>query len=324
MSQIHVAVLRGGPSSEYDISLKTGNAVLKELWSDPEKYRAEDIVIDKKGDWHRNGEKKDPHNAIKNFSVVFNALHGEYGEDGKVQKILEAHNIPFTGSESFASALAMNKAKTKEAILTHGIKTPYFKILRKSKDPINELIETFRSFPHPVVIKPVSEGSSIGVYIANDFHSFSDSILHLFNYYDRVLIEEYIKGREATCGVIDSFRERDYYTLMPVEIIPDNHFFDYQSKYSGKSSEICPANFDSATNQKLQELSEKIHKILKLRHYSRSDFIVHPRRGIYFLEVNTLPGLTEASLFPKALLAAGCSLKHFIDHVISSAIGERG
>ena len=128
-----------------------------------------------------------------------------------------------------------------------------------------------------------------------------------------VLIEEFIKGKEATCGVVEKFREEPIYSLLPVEIIApkDFDFFDFEAKYSGKSSEVCPGNFSAKENETIQKMAKEVHKILGLRHYSRTDFIVNPKRGVYVLEANTLPGLTKESLFPKSLKAVGSSLSHF-------------
>ena len=136
------------------------------------------------------------------------------------------------------------------------------------------------------------------------------------------MVEENIKGREATCGVVDKFRGNDFYSLLPIEIIkPEkSDFFDYEAKYCGGSQEICPGNFSRDEKEAIQELAVAAHKVLGLRHYSRSDFIISPGRGIYILEVNTLPGLTAESLLPKSLQAVGCSLPDFLDHLITLAL----
>jgi len=138
---------------------------------------------------------------------------------------------------------------------------------------------------------------------------------------DAVLIEEFIPGIEATCGVIEGFRGEELYALPPVEIRPMNEFFDWEAKYEGKSREIVPATFADHIKQTIQELAKKIHRVLGLRHYSRSDFIIHPKRGIYALEVNSLPGLTDESLFPKAMRAVGSDTHELVKHVVEMAVG---
>lgn len=319
MNKIRIGVLRGGPSSEYEVSLKTGGNVLKNL---PEKYAPIDIFIDKAGVWHIQGIPQNPHEAIRKVDAVFNALHGEYGEDGKVQKILDTFSIPYTGSKTLASSLGMNKALAKNIFKSHGIKTPYHTVESKENNLDETALRLFNTFPMPAVVKPVSSGSSVGVSIAYTFQGLKDALLKAFEYSDKALVEEYIKGREATCGVVDRFRGKDFYSLLPIEIIkPEkSDFFDYEAKYCGDSQEICPGNFSQSEKNSIQKLAVAAHKVLGLRHYSRSDFIISPRRGIYILEVNTLPGLTEESLMPKSLKSVGFSLPDFLDHLIGLAL----
>lgn len=322
MNKIRIGVLRGGPSSEYEISLKTGGSVLKSL---PEKYLPVDIFIDKEGVWNIQGISHEPHEAFKKVDAIFNALHGEYGEDGKVQKILDAFSIPYTGSKTLPSAVGMNKALAKNIFKSHGIKTPYHTVESNDKDVGEIARKLFNSFPIPAVVKPIASGSSVGVSIAYTFQGLTEALSKAFEYSDKVLVEEYIKGREATCGVVDSFRGKDFYSLLPIEIIkPEkSDFFDYEAKYCGGSQEICPGNFSQNEKEAIQELAVAAHKALGLRHYSRSDFIISPRRGIYILEVNTLPGLTSESLLPKSLNAVGCSLPDFLDHLLTLALAGR-
>lgn len=322
MHKIRVGVLRGGPSNEYEVSLKTGANIIKSL---PEKYSPVDVFIDKKGIWHINGVAYEPRDVFKKIDVAFNALHGEYGEDGKVQKILDAFSIPYTGSKSLPSAIGMNKALAKNIFKSHGIKTPYHNVESKNEDVDDIAVRLFGTFPMPAVVKPIASGSSVGVSIAFNFQGLKDALSKAFLYSDTVLVEEFIKGREATCGVIDEFRGKDYYSLLPVEIIkPEkSDFFDYDAKYCGGSQEICPGNFSQNEKKDIQDLAIATHRALGLRHYSRSDFIISPRRGIFILEVNTLPGLTSESLLPKSLNAVGCSLPDFLDHLITLALEGR-
>lgn len=319
MHRIKVGVLRGGPSNEYDVSLKTGGSILKNL--SEEKYDARDIFISKEGDWHLFGMPFDPERILNQIDVAFNAMHGEYGEDGTVQKIFDTFSIPYTGSTAFASAIGMNKLLTKQSIEGYKIDTPEFTVIEASDNLEKDIFTIFRSFPHPCVIKPIIGGSSVGVTIAHSFNDLREGIYKALDYCSRAIIEEYIYGREVTCGVIEEFRGEELYALMPIEIIPPekNGFFDYNAKYSNATREICPAPFERAIKEEIQRLAIDTHKALGLRHYSRSDFIVSPR-GIFFLEVNTLPGLTEESLIPKALTAVGVTLSEFLDHLIELAI----
>jgi D-alanine--D-alanine ligase len=313
-----VGVLRGGPSSEYEVSLKTGASVLKSLH--PERYDARDIFLDRNGIWHLHGAAATPEQALRGVDVVFNAMHGEYGEDGVAQRILDALNIPYTGSGAAASALAFDKHKTKQEIKRLNIKTPRSLVLDTPGDFESMALDIFRTFPHPAIVKPAVGGSSVGTTLADNYHALAWGLERAFAVAPKVLVEEYIKGREATVGVIDNFRNEKTYALMPVEIIPppEHAFFNYEAKYGGKSTERVPGNFTHSEKDELSRLARAVHEGLGLAHYSRSDFIVSPR-GIYFLEVNTLPGLTEESLLPKAVAAVGATLPDFLDHVIHLA-----
>ncbi|MBI5138802.1 MAG: D-alanine--D-alanine ligase [Candidatus Vogelbacteria bacterium] len=321
MHKIKVAIVRGGPSSEYDVSLKTGKAVLDNL---PEKYEGHDIIISKAGKWHRQGIEIEPNYIAKHFDVVFNAMHGQFGEDGKVQRILEELRVPFTGSMAYASASAMNKLVTKDYFKNNGIRTPYAVAIEKSKDLKFIEKEIFKKVSPPWVIKPVSAGSSVGMSIAKNMSDLRKGIDEAFKHSDTVMVEQYIKGREATCGVIDNFRGKKHYPLLPIEIVPPKHknFFDYECKYDGTTQELCPGNFRPEVKRQIEKLASEIHKVMGLRHYSRSDFIVTPR-AIYALEVNTLPGLTTESLLPKALKAVGMGYSDFLDHILTLAMAEK-
>lgn len=323
--KIRVAVLRGGPSSEYEVSLRSGETVLKNL---PSKYEGVDVFISQEGVWHVHGREKTPAEALKHVDVAFVALHGQYGEDGKVQRILEHLGIPFTGSESFVSAVAMNKHLTKKALeqkllerLGNKVKLAAHKIFSRAEVAEKGPHGIFREIVLPAVVKPASAGSSVGVSIVKVFFDLGSALERALEHSDSVIIEEFITGREATCGVIDDFRGESRYALLPVEIIPHSTsaFFDYDAKYGGGSQEICPAHFDEATKKTIQEAAQAAHEILGLRHYSRSDFIVHPKRGVFFLETNTLPGLTSESLLPKSVRAVGSNIPEFLDHVLTLA-----
>lgn len=322
MHKIRVAVLRGGPSTEYNVSLITGGSVLRALQN---KYNTKDILIDKEGVWHMNGLPTHPEKVCRHVDVVFNAMHGQYGEDGKVQQILNLVSTPYTGSGALASSLAMNKDMTKQIFSRYGIKTPMGMVFGCDTSPSNISHSTFRKISPPWIVKPVVGGSSVGTSIARTFKELERAIMGAFGYGDNIMIEEFITGREATCGVIDNFRGEKNYALLPVEIVKPNKkdFFDYECKYDGSSKEVCPGNFDPNTKAEIQELAIRIHNAMGLRHYSRSDFIVAPRRGIYALEVNTLPGLTPESLFPKSLAAIGCKYDHFLDHLINLALKSK-
>ena len=321
MISIRVGVLRGGPSLEHNVSLKTGESVLRNL---PKYYSAKDIFISKEGDWHLGGKPAHHDRIFRQIDVAFNALHGEYGEDGKVQQLLEAFGIPYTGSGVMASALGMNKILARQAFKGAGLKTPAgFEIILK--DGLTETAKKiFKIMPPPWVIKYPSGGSSVGVFVAHKFDDLEEALEKVFYFSSKILVEEYIKGREATCGVIDEFRNQKHYALPVVEIIPPakSGFFSYDAKYGGETRELCPANFDLPTKRAVEEMAIAAHKAIGGRHYSRSDFIVS-KNGIYILEINTLPGLTAESLLPKALNAVGSSHRELLEHLITLALRKK-
>lgn len=320
MAQIRVGVLRGGPSAEYEVSLRTGGNVLKHL---PEKYQKRDILLTKEGQWYLNGFLKAPDKIFLSVDVIFNALHGQFGEDGKVQRLLETFNVPYTGSSVFASALAMNKILSRESFRQAGLRTPRSYIIKKSESIYDSALKIFQRLGPSFVVKPASRGSSVGVSAAHNFHQLLDAIESAFVYDDNVLVEEFLIGREATCGVLENFRGKEHYVLPAIEIIPKNpdSLFNYQAKYDGSSQEICPADFNLETKREIEEIAQKAHEILGCRHYSRSDMIVSPN-GIYLLEINTLPGLTSESLIPKAAHAVGLSFPDLLDHLIGLALNR--
>jgi D-alanine-D-alanine ligase len=293
---------------------------------DKEKYEPRDIFISREGQWHAHGRALPPEKALAGIDVAFNAMHGEFGEDGRVQRELDRLGVLYTGSGAFASSLAFNKAHTKEAAQKLGVKVAHGLVLEPAREgEIDALAQKlFRTFPHPAIVKPLAGGSSVGTHVAHNYHGLEHALRQAFAVSPRLLIEEYIPGREATVGVVDNFRGERTYALMPVEIIPPAHqpFFNYDAKYSGETTERVPGNFTDVEKNELEGIAKTVHEGMGLSHYSRSDFILS-KRGIYFLEVNTLPGLTQESLLPKALKAVGSSLTQFLDHVISLASNVR-
>lgn len=318
---IKVGILRGGLGHEYEVSLKTGASVIKNLPSD--KYQPVDILITRDGLWHISGRPVSPEEAIRRVDVIFNALHGQFGEDGQLQQLLDMTGVPYTGSGALASALGMNKPKSKEIFRQAGFKVPQDIVLKKEilVDAEESAYQVFRRLSPPWIIKPAGSGSSVGLYLAKNFSELVLALEQVFLLTDDVLVEEYIKGREATCGVVEKWRQQDYHALLPIEIItpPEKSLFDYEAKYSGVTQEICPGRFSPEEKREIERLSAEIHKVLGLKHYSRSDFVISPK-GIYVLEVNTLPGLTEESLIPKSLKASGVDYPQFLDHIITLAL----
>jgi len=285
-----VAVLRGGPSREYDVSLKTGAAVLDAL--DKEKYEPRDIFIARDGTWHLHGVGVAPERALYGSDVAFNALHGEFGEDGTVQRLLGQLGVPYTGSDATASATAFNKHLTREEAKKLGVKIAHGIVV----DNPASAQQIFRTFPHPAIIKPVVGGSGQGSMVAENFVQLQHGLTQAFDFGPQVLVEEYIKGKDASVGVINNFRNEPTYALLPTP----HEMLSQKEK------------------NELAAIAKKIHDGLGLSHYSQSDFIVS-KRGIYFLEVNTLPKLAKESPLGRALHSVGAKLSDFLDHLLTLA-----
>jgi len=315
-----VAVLRGGPSEEYAVSMLSGNAVLKALRDSD--YPHKDIVITKKGEWLEDGFVKSPEKALEAVDVVFIALHGTYGEDGQVQRILQRKGIPFTGSRALSSAIAFNKELTKNTLRPHGLKMPkHRRVHRDELDRIDEEIPNiFKEIGSELFIKPLANGSSLGARHVPNEAILKEALIDLLNTYDQVLVEEFIRGKEATVGVMNNFRDQPVYVLPVIEIIPPSGepMFSHEHKYNGQTEEIVPGRFSYHEKAKLSAAAALAHKVIACEHYSRSDFIVRDGE-VYFLEVNTLPGLTSESLFPKAAAAVGLDFRQLVAHLVDTA-----
>lgn len=302
--KIRVGVLMGGPSAEHEISLKTGEQVLENI--DRKKYEAEAVNIGKGGKWPISFA-----DFKKRFDVAFIALHGEYGEDGTVQKLLEKEKIRFTGSDSKASKLGMDKTKSSSIFQKIGLTTPRFSVLRNGNGFL---------FDFPAVVKPVDRGSSVGMSIVENIRDLAYAVELAQKYSLNVMIEEYIRGKELTCGILEINGKPK--AMIPTEILPQKaKFFDFEAKYEpGASLELTPPKLFKDQIQKIQEMAIAAHKAIGARGFSRTDMILRNDENIYVLEINTVPGMTETSLFPQGAKAAGIGFSKTLDYIIEAAL----
>lgn len=307
-SKIRVAVLRGGPSSAYEVSLKTGAYVLSLLREMSDVYEPIDIFISKDGEWHLSGLVHEPHKALGHTDVVWNALHGSYGEDGQVQRVLEGLQIPFTGSSAVASALAMNKDMAKHLYQKSSLLTSAYELIVENNLNEDRLINIFRNYLHPVIVKPANASGSLGVSLAHTFNELKQKITETFVHSPRVLVEEFIKGDEVSCTVIEGARGESIYALLPSS----------KSQSKLKVEENLPRLGEAG--KQIEEMAKQAHKALGLSHYSSSDFIVTPKRKIYILETNSLPVFHKDSLTHHSLHNTGWRSRDFVDHVIKLAM----
>lgn len=301
--------------------MRTGAALLAALPKD--RVIPLDVTITRSGEWLHEGRRHMPERLLKHVDGVIIGLHGVYGEDGKVQRLLERYGVPFTGSGAYASAIAMHKAITKDHLREHPVRmAPHMLVSRTSAQNMYEIAEGIASLFGPsYVVKPVRGGSSQGVLIAASSVELPRVLERALMESQQVIVEKRITGVEASCAVIEDFRDEALYTLPPIEIVPaaGRDFFDHEAKYDGMSQEICPGRFSEDIKHQLMAQARLVHTALGLDQFSRSDFIVADD-GVYFLEVNTLPGMTETSLMPQALRAVGSSTEAFVDHLVSRLV----
>ncbi len=318
MSKLRIGVLRGGPSPEYEPSLQTGAAVLDCL-RNSDQYEDVDLLITKDGTWHYQGLPVRKSALTQKVDFIFNALHGHYGEDGQVARELDRLLIKHNSHSPLAGALAMNKIRAKEIFQSAGIRTPYGIYNTPDENLENFAKRIFYHLPPPWVIKPASNGSSIGLSLARNFPELISAIKLAGQHNEQILAEEYLRGREMTVGVIRDFRQKDFYTLPSLEIIlagsgPKAYHYDHKYEIGDKLFSQ-PHDLSEETKTELSRLAVLAHQSLGLDQYSRADFRLTPR-GIYLLEVNSLPGLMPQSSFVHGLKSIGSNLSQFIKHVI--------
>ena len=302
MEKVKIKIIYGGNSSEREISKLTGISVFNAL---EELYDVEliDVV----------GSIENYLFELKKADLIFNALHGGEGENGIIQSFLEKNKIKFTGSNSYSSSIAINKHLTKRVAKSNGISTPNWLLSELTK--FEENIDNIKELKLPLVIKPVDEGSTMGLRVVENYNEIKNAFLYASKYSDSVIIEEFISGREMTVGILGD-------NCLPIlEIIPKNKLYDYESKYTqGMSEYICPVKLNDVIKEKMQRDAIKIHKLLGCRHYSRVDFRVSENNQYSFLEINTLPGMTKTSLLPKAAKANNIPFEELIKKIIEMAI----
>lgn len=317
MARTVVGVLRGGASSEYDLSLKSGNAILNSL---PESdYDVRDIFIDKKGYWHSRGMAVDPHRALAQVDFVVNGLHGGAGEDGRVQRILDQIHVPYSGSKAAPSALSLNKIRASEALRRAGIRMPRSLGFTLSQDMhTGEMAKrVFSHFGPPYIVKPAGEGASHGIRISATIVELPDVLGDILDTFGSALVEEFVMGDEATVGIIEGFRGEELYALPPARVVyPDaSQFLHFDHHRSEDVRHLVPSDFTEMEKRALMDAARAAHRALGLKDSSRADFIV-TRRGPYLLEVNSLPGLYENAAMPRLLESVGASMKDYLTHII--------
>jgi len=305
-----IALLSGGISSEREVSLNSGNQVYEAL----DKTRYEVLRYDPQSDLPRLVAD------AGRIDAALIILHGPYGEDGTVQGLLDLLDIPYQGAGVLGSAVAMNKLAAKRLYTEAGLTVPPYCIVKRGVLP--ELGGCIQHLGLPMVVKPVSGGSSIGIAIVDTAEALRDAVTEAFKFDERVMLEKYIQGTEITGAVLGN---DDPQALPLIEIVPGagHTFFNYQAKYTaGETNEICPARISEALTAVAQRVAVKAHEALFCRGYSRTDMIVQ-KDEIFVLETNTIPGMTATSLFPQAAATAGLDFPRLLDRLIELSLEGR-
>ena len=305
-----VAVLRGGRSAERDVSLRSGSQVEKALRKRGHDVTGVDVDLNT-WDVLRDGD----------FECVFNALHGRLGEDGTVQGMLELLGLPYTGSGVLASALCMDKARANAMMRAAGLHIPAFEELEIKQGVAADLVDRLvATYELPLVIKPVREGSTIGLTIAQDADQVASGLVLAARYDRRVLVQKFAQGIEITIGVLAT---PEVLVLPTLEIVSDNPVYDYDAKYTaGKSHHIIPARIPETARRDASESARRAFVELGCAGMARVDIIVGPDGKPWVLEVNTVPGLTELSLLPDAARAAGIAFEDLCQRLVDHAVGR--
>jgi D-alanine-D-alanine ligase len=306
--KMKVALLMGGSSSERAISLMSGAQVESAL-----RRLGHDVIIIDPAAYSVAAL------AQSRPDAAFIALHGRYGEDGCIQGTLEMLGIPYTGSRVLASAVAMDKIVSKILFAAAKIPTPPYVTVNRS-DASEPALARARSLGFPCVVKPSSQGSTVGITIVKEGAALADALELAFRSDPDALIEKYVAGTEVTVGVLGTRTPR---ALPALEIVPKNEFYDWDSKYTpGKSEHVVPARIPETSRAECERLAVEAHLALRCRGYSRVDMIVEPSGQVWVLEANTLPGLTPVSLLPDAAKAEGISFDQLIQTILDSAFDE--
>jgi len=310
LNKNRIGILMGGASTEREISLKSGSAVYEALKNNNYNVIPLDLTTE---------IEKEVISMIKkaDISIAFIALHGRFGEDGTIQKILEDLRIPYTGSGKTASRIAMDKVASRKIFQHHNIPVPKFIVVNKKKEYSLEMIaEALKTLP--LVVKPATQGSSVGVSLIHDFQDLDKAVSLAFQFSSKIIIEEYIKGRELTVGILEDK------PLPIIEIVPKEKFFDYRAKYqSGKTNYVVPAELPDNITKNVQEIGLRAHKAINCKAFSRIDLILDLENRPVILEINSIPGLTLTSLLPKAASALNIDFSELCLRLIRLALCQK-
>lgn len=323
--KIRVGVLRGGLSHEYNVSLETGSYILNNL--SRAKYHPIDILIDRDGVWHMRGVPLDPTELPKYVDVVFNALHGSDGEDGRIQKFLEGLNMPFVGSDSMSSALTGHKGAMKERLQAIGYQTPKYLVLQdlaKYGDETErhnhirrKAMEVFKKMNGPWIVKPILGSASTHVYLVTTFTELISILDYLSDMFDEILVEEYIEGKEIVSGILEGYRNENHYVIPPREVVKPGKILDETIRRQNLHKVYVVGRGMEEHKKNIENMTRDIHKEFNMSDFSLVEFIVTPSRGIFVIEVDSVPVLAKGESIHELFSSIGLSEMDFLDHLIS-------
>lgn len=303
-----VLLIYGGNSTEHEISCISAKSIINNI--DKNKYILESVLITQSNNWiSSNKEITNIIDYLKSFDVVFPITHGNNGEDGKLQGMLDLFNIKYVGSKCGPSYICMDKARTKEILSNYNIPQVPYQIYTKD----------FKlNIEYPVIIKPANGGSSIGIQIANNKKEFKKAIKNALLYDKKIIVEKFIKAQELECAILE---DKNLIISEVGEVISANNFYDYEAKYENKESKtMIPANIPDKVNKQIKKFAKEIFEILELSDFSRIDFFYDSINDkIYLNEINTIPGFTEISMYPKLIMNENYSYKDLITALIENA-----
>jgi D-alanine-D-alanine ligase len=314
-----VAMLRGGTSDEYHISLKSGDQFKKRI---DDLQNITDIIVDRQGNWFIDGVPYEKRNLVRDFDMVVNTVKGGEGEDGRLTKYLDTFGVKHNNTSVFGSTMSHNKHEFKNFLKRHEIKTPHHVLIDREKDVELQKRELHQKMFLPAIVKPTTNGSSIGVFLAYTFEQMNQFIDFILKRDRFVLIEEYIDGLDVSVMTAKDFRGQELYSFIPVGIdTPD--IINYEHKFNNSHTFFPIHNLSLDEKKMIEDIAKSIHSKLDLDMLAMTDFRVHPKRGIYTLETNTVPSYEDKSIYEESLKMVGVSEDELVDHIIDLSLRRK-
>jgi D-alanine-D-alanine ligase len=313
-----VAILKGGNSDEHPISVRSGEQLKNRM----EAYQnVTDIMVDRSGEWFVQGTPYDKRNLVRDFDMVINTMKGGEGEDGRLTKYLDAFGVKHTNASQFGSTLSHNKHKFKEFLKRHEIKTPHWVLIDGENDVEAQKRELHQKMFLPAVVKPATNGSSIGVFVAKNFDEMKQYVDWILKRDRFALVEEYIEGLDVSVLTTKNFRGQPVYSFIPVGV-DTSDIINYDHKFNNTHTFFSVDKLTQEDRTMIEDIAKSVHTKLDLDTLAMTDFRVHPKRGVYALETNTVPSFEDGSIYDEALKLVGVQEQELVDHIINLAMNR--